>query len=160
MTASTESSARLSRRNVDRPSYRVALSSAVLLLALAVSSGCENKAIGRLCDVQADGGANQGLWNGMALECPSQICIKQPVSSQVAVMPTTGALCTAECTNDSDCQDGLTRAAGNARDTRCTKSFVCGIAFELGPYACKKLCLCRDFLPPGSLKPPASCAGK
>jgi hypothetical protein len=130
---------------------------AVALVALAGASGCENKAIGRLCDVQADGGTNQGLWNTVALECPSQICIKQPLSGQVATDPKTAPFCSAECSNDSDCQDGLTATPGKDGDRRCRKGFSCGVAFEVGQLCCKKLCLCRDFLPPGVLTPPASC---
>jgi hypothetical protein len=141
------------------PSYRNAFPIlAAALLALFAGAGCENKAIGRLCDVQADGGTNQGLWNQMALECPSQICIKQPVSGQVATAVDTAPFCTAECSNDSDCQDGLTRTPGKeATDKRCRKGFTCGVAFEVGQLCCKKLCVCRDFLPSGVLQTPASC---
>ena len=43
-------------------------------------------------------------------------------------------------------------------DKRCRKGFTCGVGFELGALACRKLCLCRDFLPFGAVAPPASCA--
>src|SRR6185369_17190403 len=83
------------------PSFRIAFpalpAALFAVFALLGGSACENKAIGRLCDVQADGGMNQGLWNQMALECPSQICIKQPVSGQVATAVDTAPFCTAEC---------------------------------------------------------------
>jgi hypothetical protein len=158
MTAPTATTSSL------RPSpmspHRLALPAiAAALVALAtVGSGCDNKAIGRLCDVQADGGTNQGLWNGVALECPSQICIKQPLAAGVATDPKRAPFCTAECSNDSDCQDGLTATPGKETDKRCKKGFTCGVAFEVGEYCCKKLCLCRDFLPPGALQAPASCS--
>ena len=34
-----------------------------------------------------------------------------------------------------------------------------GVAFEVGPLCCKKLCICKDFLtiPPSGLQTPATC---
>jgi hypothetical protein len=154
MTASQFSLAPRPRMSRFRIAFPVVVAA---LLGLAGASGCENKAIGRLCDVQADGGAKQGLWNQAALECPSQLCIKQAVDGLSAGNPTTAPFCTAECSNDSDCQDGLTATPGKSTDLRCRKGFTCGVAFEVGQLCCMKLCLCRDFLPSGVLQTPAGC---
>lgn len=131
----------------------------VLLCGLALgAAACEDQAIGRPCDVQADAGALQAVYNGQALECPSRICLKPARDNTVARTVDTVAYCTAECSKDSDC-DGETRSKSNPRDRRCTTGFVCGVAFEVGPLCCKKLCLCKDFLPEGKtqLQTPASC---
>jgi hypothetical protein len=130
----------------------------VLALGLG-SSGCEDKAIGRVCDVQADGGMNQAVFNPQALECPSRVCVKPARDVTVAKTVDTVALCTAECSKDSDCEDSEKRNDTNPRDKRCRSGFVCGVAFEVGPLCCKKLCICKDFLtiPPSGLQTPATC---
>jgi hypothetical protein len=129
----------------------------VLMCAGAVlGTGCEDKAIGRPCDVQSDAGAMQAVFNGQALECPSRICVK-PSREQGVAITDTAPYCTAECSKDSDC-DGERRDTSNARDRRCKSGFVCGVGFEVGPLCCKKLCLCRDFIAQmGGLQTPASC---
>jgi len=127
------------------------LSSLVFVLA-----ACEDKAIGRRCDVQADAGLNQAVFNGQALECPTRICVKPARDMGVAKAVDTAPYCTAECSKDSDC-DGETRDRSNGADKRCTSGFVCGVGFEVGPLCCKKICLCKDFIPATGLPAAASC---
>jgi hypothetical protein len=134
------------------------VSGAVVLfgVVLLLGAGCENKAIGRPCDVQSDAGSMQAVFNGQALECPSRICIK-PSREQNVATTDTSPYCTAECSKDSDC-DGERRDPSNGKDRRCKGGFVCGVGFEVGPLCCKKICLCRDFLTQsGGLQTPASC---
>jgi hypothetical protein len=126
-----------------------------LVMALAGSTGCENKAIGRRCDVRADSGTGQIVANDMALECPSRICVKPQVDPSVPD-PMTTAYCTAECSKDSDC-DGERRDTNNNKDFRCKSGFVCGVGFEVGNLCCKKICLCKDFTPAGGVVDPPSC---
>lgn len=122
------------------------------------SAGCEDKAIGRVCDVQVDAGTLQAVYNAQALECPSRLCLKPARDNSIAGQIDTAAYCSAECSNDSDCE-GEKRNTSNEKDFRCKTGFVCGVAFEVGPLCCKKLCLCKDFItvPSGGLKTPASC---
>ncbi len=131
------------------------------VMALVGSTGCEDKAIGRHCDVLVpDAGPAQGVYNSEALECPSRICLK-PVVQQGApsVDPPTSAYCSASCSQDSDC-DGQTRDTNNPLDTRCKLGFSCGIAFVKGNICCQKLCLCKDFLNPSIGAPtPIACQG-
>jgi hypothetical protein len=133
-----------------------------LLAAVALfgNTGCEDKAIGRSCDVLTDAGNAQGVFNSEALECPSRICLK-PVVQEGATMPDppTTAYCSASCSQDSDC-DGQTRDQSNPHDYRCQKGFSCGIAFVKGKICCQKLCLCKDFLNPSVGAPtPIACQG-
>jgi hypothetical protein len=132
-------------------SLAIALPSLVLVLG-----ACEDKAIGRLCDVQAaDAGNLQAVFNGQALECPSRICIKPAYQQTASVDKGTAAYCTAECSSDSDC-DGATRSGTG--DKKCSGGFICAVAFEVGPLCCKKLCVCKDFVDPKvGLPTPASC---
>src|SRR5688572_2499986 len=67
------------RRLLSALSLAGALSSLVFVLA-----ACEDKAIGRRCDVQADAGPMQAVFNGQALECPTRICLKPARDNGVA----------------------------------------------------------------------------
>jgi hypothetical protein len=142
---------------------RLSLAGTFALAALALfgNTGCEDKAIGRPCDVLNDAGTQQGVFNSEALECPSRICLK-PVVQIGATMPTpaTSAYCSASCSQDSDCDPNQGRDPGNHLDTRCSKGFACGIAFVKGSICCQKLCLCKDFLNPTVGAPtPVACQG-
>jgi len=66
--------------------------------------------------------------------CPSRICLVEPTRST----------CTASCSSDSDCQ--------GADTTQCAAGFGCAVAVTAGPFACRKLCICRD-----DIKPTPSC---
>jgi hypothetical protein len=133
-----------------------------LLLTLA-SSGCENKHIGRLCDLNVtdDGGSPSGTAtsatiNSEALECPSRVCLKP--GNQTDNTDTT-SLCTADCSSDDDCSDGETGPKGNTSDHHCEKGFSCIIPTTAGDLCCRKFCVCKDFLVPvmGDFKPPIVC---
>ncbi len=131
-------------------------------LALAVvalgNTGCEDKAIGRPCDLfTGDAGLtpSQALYNPQALECPSRICVK-PVAQSTTVDTT--ALCSAPCSQDSDCGGGQTRDNTNQYDKRCISGFACAIPFITGPICCQKLCVCKDFYGSSITTPPA-CLG-
>ncbi len=142
---------------------RLSLLGALPLAAIALfgNTGCEDKAIGRPCDVLTpDAGPAQGVYNSEALECPSRICLKPVVQPGASTFdPPTTAYCSASCSSDSDC-DGQTRDRSNPRDSRCQTGFSCGIAFVKGNICCQKLCLCKDFLNPSVGDPvPVACQG-
>ena len=137
----------------------VARSSLAGFVLLVISAtGCEDKAIGRLCVVGVDAGASsEALINGAALECPSRICI-QPVANQPTV-PTSqyaghAPECTSRCESDDDCGDGLTRAKDQHQF--CNSGFKCVFAATTGPFCCEKLCICSDYLLP-PFQTPAAC---
>ncbi len=119
----------------------------VLILALAAlwtNAACEDKAIGRPCDITADAGAAQGAYNNNATDCPSHLCIKPAVQPGVSIDLDTSAYCTVQCSSDTDC-NGQTRDPSNPLDKRCRKGFSCAPVFDKGALCCVKLCLCRDF---------------
>jgi hypothetical protein len=127
-------------------------------LGLAVmalgNTGCEDKHIGRACDVLTEAGPKQGVYNSEALECPSRICLKPVV--QEGVSSDTGPYCSASCSQDDDC-DGESRDPKNPNDKRCIGGFICGIAFVKGKLCCQKLCLCKDFLGTAGAPTPIAC---
>jgi hypothetical protein len=116
-------------------------------LAVAIlASGCEDKALGRACDLRSDAsvGAAQGAYNTNATDCPSHWCTKPAVQPGVSNDLNTGPYCTIACSSDNDC-NGETRDFTNPNDRRCMNGFTCAIPFDSGKLCCQKLCLCRDF---------------
>ncbi len=144
--------------------FRLALVRASLLgaslLALAAfgSMACEDNGIGRPCQVLADAGQQQAVYNSQALECPSRVCLKpvQQPGGKKGLPQDTGPYCSAVCSKDSDC-DGQKRDNSDDSDKRCSSGYTCGVAFVVGPFCCKKLCLCKDFLGDTSLQTPVTC---
>jgi hypothetical protein len=131
---------------------------ALVLVALG-NTGCEDQKIGLPCDVGSAADKRQNEFNDQALECPSRICLK-PAEDPNSSMPTpaTTALCSAPCSQDSDC-DGQLRDPSDKTglDLRCQKGFACGIVFVKSRIACQKLCVCRDFLNSSGVSTPPGC---
>ncbi len=132
--------------------------SVALLAVVVITGGCEDSGVGRLCDIGVDAGMNSGqsIINGAALECPSRTCLAA-VPNAPNVMNTRYQMelpqCTASCESDDDCSDGLT----NKSDMRlCGSSFKCAVATTVGPFSCKKLCICGDFIKP-PVQTPSAC---
>jgi hypothetical protein len=91
---------------------RLSLVSAIGLAVVALgNTGCEDKAIGRPCDVLTEAGPAQGVYNSEALECPSRICLKPVVQQGASSSVDTGPYCSASCSQDSDCEGQLRVAA-------------------------------------------------
>ena len=148
-----------------RPANGLLAWAGVLALATVIlAAGCEDKGLGRPCDIRTDAGAltaTQAAFNTNATECPSHICTKPAVQAGVAVDKfDTGAYCTIQCNSNNDC-NGQTRDFSNSYDTRCKQGYTCAMPFGEGKLCCAKLCLCRDFFPAsvGPLTPPACQSG-
>lgn len=125
----------------------VRLAPLAFLLMLAGNLGCEDKHIGRPCELNTkDDGGDPGAGatstiNDQALECPTRICIQPPGELSTDTKP----YCTADCSSDDDCSDGETRG-GAATDKRCQKGYACAVATTVGDFCCRKMCICRDFV--------------
>jgi hypothetical protein len=128
-----------------------------------VATGCDDKHIGRPCEVNADAGSTGATGGEVAivsspvLACPSRICLL-PADMATATQDMDSAFCTAECSSDDDCSDGETGAKGSGK---CTSGFVCMIPTTTGPFCCKKMCVCHDFVvrPSGGFTTPTACLG-
>jgi hypothetical protein len=147
--------------NVPGAVLRLSLLGTLVMAAVAAgNTGCEDKHIGRTCDVLTPYEDNQAVYNSQALECPSRICLK-PVQDQTApsLNPPTGPFCSASCSQDSDCTPFEQRSNNDPTDRHCSAGFTCGIAFVKGPLCCQKLCICKDFLPLTGLPSPVACEG-
>jgi hypothetical protein len=118
----------------------------VSVLGAMLTAGCENKHIGRPCDIgiQGDAGAPPvggtiAAINPQALECPSRICILPGNETGL----NTTSLCTADCSSDDDCSDG---ESGGETSNLCKHGFACIIPTIVGELCCRQFCVCKDFL--------------
>lgn len=117
---------------------------ALFILALSASAvaGCGGNGIGRKCiNATGDGGIKGTALSSPALECPTRLCLLQGD-------PTTGALtrstCTVECVTDADCADATTTKTMG--DGLCASTFACAVVTTVGPFKCKKMCICKTDL--------------
>ena len=123
----------------------------IVLLGLVVVVGCASEPVGRLCDLGSQPpNPHDIVIASPSLDCISRTCLRVPPPDELppgSVFPAgnTG-LCTAECTADEDCE----RAEGSP----CTTGFACRIAVPVGPYCCRRMCMCRDY---GLPIEPAAC---
>ena len=116
--------------------------------AVAISSfagaGCAENPVGRICTIGVDAAeANQNIVASPALECQSRTCLH--------VQGTSPDMCTAECSSDSDCDKD------NA--SPCDEGFACVVPVVVGPFCCKKMCVCKRYLviPDGGVPTPEAC---
>jgi hypothetical protein len=108
---------------------------------------CNPNSIGRPC---VNPNANQvsgSQFSSPALECPSRLCLIEPSSASSGNVQTNDggafrATCTASCQHDSDCD-------AETKDF-CHEGFVCTVATTVGPFCCKKYCVCKGDLVVGT----------
>jgi len=143
--------------------WRVA-SMVAVVLALPLALACEDKGLGRTCNLGQAIEPDQGAYTLNATDCPTRMCIKPPIQPGVSRALDTAAYCSQSCNTDTDCQ-GQTRDRSDPNDRRCKAGFVCAIPFGAadnatggGQLCCQKLCLCRDFFSASvGAATPASC---
>jgi hypothetical protein len=129
----------------------------VLLSIAALSVGCTDNPVGRICDLGADvPQAGQVVVASPSLDCVSRTCLSIPPTKALppgSTLPSgNSGLCTAECTADSDCD--------RVPESPCVTGFTCGIAVTAGPFCCKKFCICKDYIvipDSGELETPMTC---
>ena len=119
------------------------------------TTGAKN-AIGRPCDISVEADPTQAVYNASASECPNHLCLKPLYDPMATGAPDTAGTCSAECTQDSDC-DGELRDPSNPLDKRCASGFACGTPFVVGALSCKRLCMCKDFAGPLTSSTPIAC---
>jgi hypothetical protein len=141
-----------------RPAVLVFLASALAVGALvAPLAGCSGDPVGRICDLgTATPEPSEVVVASPSLDCTTRECLRVPLGKE---LPPGGSfpsgnngLCTAECSSDSDCE----RVDGSP----CSTGFTCGIAVTVGPFCCKKFCICKDYVvipDSGQLTTPKAC---
>jgi len=126
-----------------------------LLCAFLV--GCTGEPVGRICDLGTESpAATEVVVASPSLDCVSRTCLRVPLSRE---LPAGGSfpagnngLCTAECSSDDDCD--------RVPESPCTTGFTCGVAVTVGPFCCRKFCICKDYVvvpESGQLSTPKAC---
>lgn len=127
----------------------------IALLAAALTTGCAENPVGRKCFIGSDGGVGEStaIVASPALECPSRTCLRVPRAPglQLPEGSEYTNLCTASCETDEDCD--------RVPESPCQTGFTCAIPVVVGPFCCRKLCICKDYLiiPDGGVPIPAAC---
>ena len=127
-------------------------------VALALAGACGGEPVGRICDLGVEAPpAGQSVIASPSLDCTTRTCLKVPKDNN---NPPEGSrypegnkgLCTAECDSESDCE--------RVPESPCVSGFTCGIKVTVGPFCCRKFCICKDYIilpPSGELAVPAAC---
>jgi hypothetical protein len=127
------------------------------LLSIGVfGAGCADNPVGRICDLGVeDPNPNESVVASPSLDCQSRTCLKVP---QTRDLPEGSrypegnkGLCTAECESDGDCD--------RVPESPCTTGFTCAVPVVVGPFCCRKLCICKDYIviPDGGVPLPEAC---
>jgi hypothetical protein len=120
--------------------------------AAALTFACAENPVGRRCFIGADAGnPQQAIVASPALECPSRRCLLHPQQRDLPEKSQYAALCTAECEKDDDCD--------RVPESPCVTGFTCAIPVVVGPFCCRKMCICKDYLviPDGGIPTPEAC---
>ena len=129
---------------------------ALIGVALFLGTGCADNPVGRICDLGVeDPNPNESVVASPSLDCQSRTCLKVPLARDLpegSRYPTGNkGLCTAECDSDGDCD--------RVPESPCKTGFTCAVPVVVGPFCCKKLCICKDYIviPDGGVELPKAC---
>jgi hypothetical protein len=123
--------------------------------AAALVCSCTGQPVGRVCDLGGVPQPGEALISSPALDCVSRECLSVPIAQGATLPPGsmlpsgTNGLCTAECTQDSDCE--------RVPESPCVTGFTCAIPLTVGASCCQKLCVCKDYLATPLDTEPAAC---
>jgi len=128
----------------------------VLLMTLVACSG---EPVGRICDLGTTmPQMTEVVVASPSLDCVTRTCLRYPVELDKelppgSIFPTgNNGLCTAECAADDDCD--------RVPESPCITGFACGVAVTVGPFCCRKFCICKDYVvvpDTGQLTVPKAC---
>ncbi len=129
---------------------RLAICFLVAGAAAASGVGCGGEEVGAKCFIGLDIEGDQAVISSPALDCSSRQCLHVPQERSLPQDSQYADLCTADCTQDSDCE--------NVGDS-CVTGFTCAVPVTVGPFCCLKLCVCKDYLiiPEGGRPTPIAC---
>jgi hypothetical protein len=107
-----------------------------LVVSALALGGCPDSDVGRSCIAGAttDAGGGSAVINSQALECNSRICFHPAAASGGQPKD----LCSDFCSSNGDCNKG-------PKDN-CKAGFACAVAVTTGPFCCRKMCICKDYL--------------
>lgn len=109
----------------------------------ALAAACSGDPVGRICDLGNQmPEPSEVVVASPSLDCVTRTCLRVPLGRELppgSMYPGgTNGLCTAECEADSDCD--------RVPESPCITGFTCGIAVTVGPFCCRKFCICKDYV--------------
>ena len=112
------------------------------LTALLIA-GCVDNPVGRICDLGSQmPESTEVVVASPSLDCVSRTCLRVPLGRELppgSAFPSgNNGLCTAECSSDDDCD--------RVPESPCVTGFTCQVAVTVGPFCCKKFCICKDYV--------------
>ena len=131
------------------------------LFLLFATSGCDSNPVGNICSLESESvdddsddenePITQAEITSGALDCVSRLCLSVPLETVLPPDSEHKPLCTGECTKDSECD--------RVSVSPCQLGFTCAVPMAVGPFCCKKMCICRDYLivPEGGIADPPAC---
>jgi hypothetical protein len=130
----------------------VALVGAMLVLG----AGCTDNPVGRICDLGVEApNPSESVVASPSLDCQTRTCLKIPKARELPegsrYPEGNRGLCTAECEADEDCD--------RVPESPCKTGFTCAVPVVVGPFCCRKMCMCKDYVvvPEGGLPVPEAC---
>jgi hypothetical protein len=128
----------------------------VVSIALALAVGCGGEPVGRVCDLGTSAPEmSEVVVASPSLDCVTRTCLRQPLQRELppgSEFPEgANGLCTSECASDDECE--------RVPESPCVTGFTCAIAVSVGPFCCRKFCICKDYVvvPEGGLPTPKAC---
>jgi hypothetical protein len=129
----------------------------VLGLVVLSATACTSNPVGRICDLgTATPAPSEVVVASPSLDCVSRTCLRVPLGRELPMGSSfpegNNGLCTAECEADSDCD--------RVPESPCKTGFTCGVAVTVGPFCCRKFCICKDYIvipDSGHLATPMAC---
>ncbi len=114
-----------------------------VVLGLVLVAACTSNPVGRICDLgTALPEPSEVVVASPSLDCVSRTCLRVPLGKDLppgSEYPSgTNGLCTAECSSADDCE--------RVPESPCKTGFTCGVAVTVGPFCCKKFCICKDYV--------------
>jgi hypothetical protein len=114
-----------------------------VVLGLALGAACTSTPVGRICDLgTALPEPSEVVVASPSLDCVSRTCLRVPLGKDLppgSEYPSgTNGLCTAECSSPDDCE--------RVPESPCKTGFTCGVAVTVGPFCCKRFCICKDYI--------------
>jgi hypothetical protein len=129
-----------------------------VVAGLVLAAACTGNPVGRICDLGGSQAPQPGesVVASPSLDCVTRTCLRVPSTNPMppkGSMPPTGTngLCTAECATPDDCE--------KVPESPCVLGFTCAIPVTVGPFCCKKFCICKDYVafPPSGQPLPDAC---
>jgi hypothetical protein len=120
------------------------MSRIILLVGLVfVCIGCAGEPVGRVCDLgTAMPAASEVVVASPSLDCVTRTCLRVPLGRELppgSSFPSgNNGLCTSECETADDCE--------RVPESPCVGGFACGVAVTVGPFCCRKFCVCKDYI--------------